>query len=763
MKMIYTYYQRSILLAIFMTSLVFGSNLKTASAQSLDLGMYYGLRYQVHNLPPTLCQPSGTTVNFDQNNFWLAASTTSYSEYADYVNNLNLPLNVGANHIFESRKEYTIAVDIPAVSWIADNHPIMSYIYGVKNGKYKSGFVYRATDAPPGSVRFNLPVEFDEGHEDSYLFFIIREGDTADNLPDIGVSTIIPITVTGPTVGPDVEIPALDTIVDPQIPYLVLHAPPGDGSSSSFVKDKTTCQRIENKIASSQSHAADLAVKIGVAGQVGCFFTTEFEFSVTVSTGLTIQDKSISSDAYETCINVSEGFSTSSLTNTEGGGDIFIGYGSDLMLAAYELVLIDYENCSVYRDSALIYARIPNSDRKFVYTSEGIQTEINNLQDMVEDTLNFDVRARNNFQNQIDVWRQVLEMNLANINNPDNQVLESVSFNNSSTQEHKSSIKVVESNTIEYEYFIESNTGIKSVIEVGGSGVTGGYEFKASRTLGETRNQNTTNAEVVSYTLKDDDPGDFFNVDILQDPMYGTPIFKVQPGTKSSCPYQGGYQRDQPYLTFDDDSQNLTLSDIPNGTAGTFVLNICNNSTDARTYYLKGNPATNLSGAEIEGLGNNLFSNNDLGVEFWMIPPESCIEDAVISIKQTNPDILDYENIELYLYSECQPSHLPIASSVFLNAHFDEATPVVDLQDKKGDLRIVPNPSSGIFKVRFDEGVASGQLSLIDMTGRLLHQQIVEAGSELVEVHQSGLSAGVYMLVFESEEHRSVQKLIVER
>jgi hypothetical protein len=133
-------------------------------------------------------------------------------------------------------------------------------------------------------------------------------------------------------------------IVD--IPYLVLHAPPGDGSSSSFVKDNTTCQKIENKIADATSNVVDLAVKIGIAGKAGLFVTTSFEFSVTFNAGLKIQDKSISAEAYETWISVSEGFSTSALTNTEGGGDIFIGYGSDLEELNYENIeLFLYSAC----------------------------------------------------------------------------------------------------------------------------------------------------------------------------------------------------------------------------------------------------------------------------------------------------------------------------------------------------------------------------------------------------------------------------------
>jgi hypothetical protein len=46
-----------------------------------------------------------------------------------------------------------------------------------------------------------------------------------------------------------------------------------------------------------------------------------------------------------------------------------------------------------------------------------------------------------------------------------------------------------------------------------------------------------SNSQTVGYTLADDDVKDVFTLDVLQDRVYGTPVFKTISGN-SSCPYE---------------------------------------------------------------------------------------------------------------------------------------------------------------------------------------------------------------------------------
>ena len=67
-------------------------------------------------------------------------------------------------------------------------------------------------------------------------------------------------------------------------------------------------------------------------------------------------------------------------------------------------------------DKALVYAPVPGSDRKFVYTESAIHSQIATLNLLAGDTLQNE-RVRNQSQNQIDVWEQVLALTEANKRN----------------------------------------------------------------------------------------------------------------------------------------------------------------------------------------------------------------------------------------------------------------------------------------------------------------------------------------------------------
>ncbi|MCB0655763.1 MAG: T9SS type A sorting domain-containing protein [Saprospiraceae bacterium] len=605
-------------------------------------------------------------------------------------------------------------------------------------------------------------VKFTKGTKDGYIAIPYVEVNVIDNNNAYLVFTtlVIPVVVEGPT-HPEIAVPLIDTVADPQLPYLVLHAPPGTESSSEFAKSKTTCREIQTSYAQDMTHAANLAVKIGVAGEVGLFVTTKFEFSVTFNAGVEAGELAIQTTNNQTCLSVDEGFMTSSLLNSEGGGDVFIGYGRDLGLGLYELMTIDPATCEAGIDTGLAYIPV-GVPKEFVYTTATIQNEIVKLQAQVADSLQNDPEVTFNAKNQLNVWKQVLAMNLANINNPNNEVIGNFSISPGVTKSSQSSITVAQSNSINYEHFVKANVGVQAVLEVAGSGVSGGYQYSVSQRYGQTMNQSESASQLIKYTLRDNDPGDVFKGDIVRDPMFGTPIFHLNEGTRSSCPYQGGYQRDQPKLIFSNESDTLTISNAPAGTKQTFQIKVCNDSDEPRTYYLKGNSATNLSGAIIEGFGNKLFNTNDDGVDFYLIPAKSCLDDATLSITQANTEVYDYNNIEMYLYSLCQPANAPIASSIYLNVHYVPTTGVKDLAAEGVSLKVVPNPNPGHFYIELEGFHDIGQLSISDLSGRTVYQREVERGDQRLELQHQQFYPGLYLVTLKNERGQVTKKLVIE-
>lgn len=544
------------------------------------------------------------------------------------------------------------------------------------------------------------------------------------------------------------EVPIMGTTTVPQIPFMILHAPPGDGSTSKFLAGKTVCRSYEDSYVEDASNNVNASVKLGVKGSFGIIVQVDYEAYIQFNTSGTVGAMQMKTTSDETCITVNSEFATTELAGANGSGDVFIGYGRDLYYGVYKYVAVG--NCAPTVDSGLVFTPVPNSERTFVYTKEAIETEIGNLTAIMNDTSNM-TRLRNEAQNQIDVWNQVLQLNDVNKNNPNNELMEQFNFSGGTTQTHSKSITTTQISTITAEQYFDVSAGIEGLVEVGGSGFSGGYEYTTSKRFGNTQTTSTQLSTLIEYTLTDDDSGDLFKVDVVRDPMYGTPVFRMGPGARSSCPYQGGYQRDQPNLKHENQSSNLTILGAPVNGAATFKLDLCNDSDEPRTYNLVLNALSNLNGAIVRAVGVPL-NGNDLGQAF-LIPANSCLEDLVITVSMDNPNSpLAYPNLEIMLYAPCESG---ISSSVFTSVYFGNALGMDDL-NQVTDLQVYPNPASGTLTAAFSlTEAAEVETGLYDLAGRLVvHGQggYMAPGTQQVPFDVQALPAGLYLLRIRTPE-----------
>lgn len=612
-------------------------------------------------------------------------------------------------------------------------------------------------------AQYRMVLNFPNGTTSGSLVIPLEEYDNFTGTPVITKQTvIIPFIVEGVVKTVNNEVPILGDMVSPSIPFLILHDPPGDGSSSEFQEMKTTCRSFSDSYTVDEANNVHAAVKLGVAGSIGFVATIDFEFSVEFSGGLTVGTTQTGDEGSETCITTTEGFSTSDLPGAEDGQDVFIGYGMTLYYGKYQNVEYDRTNCTVGVFERLIYAP-KGVPRKFIYTKDAILTEIANLQLTKDDTTK-NTRQRNEADNQIDVWNQVLQLNDENINNLSNDTLASVSFSALANSFHESSISIVDTKTITTEQYIDGTAGLELVLSIGGSGVSGGYEYSTSKRYGKTTSTSQDSSKVLRYTLADDDSGDIFYTTIVRDPMFGTPIFRRDGATASSCPFEGGYQRDQPLLKHSDISgSTIILEGNPVGTSATFKTDICNNSNEPRTYNLKLNAQSNLNGAVITVIGVPL-NGNDLGQEFT-VPANSCLEDVVVNVAMLNGQSpLSYPKLELFLYSPCDPE---ITSSIFASVYFGDATSGLhDPWDGITDLQVFPNPAKETANVSFHLlEPTTMHIGLYDMTGRLLtasREEQLSNGDHQKEINVAGISPGLYVIKMQCAEGIISKTLVVE-
>ncbi len=555
------------------------------------------------------------------------------------------------------------------------------------------------------------------------------------------------------------QVKALGYTTEPMVPYLVLHDPPGDGSTSSFGATKTICRDFENSYTVDQSTDVHAAVKIGVAGSIGFIATVDYEFSVEFSGGATNGELIVKTSANSNCISTTEGFETSALDPVgEGGSDVFIGFGYDLDYGKYQVIEFDHDSCKMDKLEKMIYSlRGSGQDafRRFVLTEGGIQKNITDLAQTV--VTSSDERTRANAQYQINAWERVLAANESVIANASVKIGDQLLIDGGGQSSNWSEeITVSQTNTLQTEHYLVGTAGMETVLEIGGSGGSFGFNYTNEKRYGASVTDSESDAKVVSYNLSDGDSDDIFYVDVFRDDRYGTPLFRLTNGTNTSCPYEGGYQKDQPLLKLDGQSGDHILMENVPGEIATILLDMCNLSNVSRTY-LVALGGQNPGGATVR-LGGNTISANPYPIT---VGPNTCAEDYVLTV-QRNPGINAYPNLQIDMYPECDGN---ISSSITASVYFGIVSAVLE-QSPVSLLSVFPNPTSGELIADFTmEESADVRFELYDMVGNrsvLASEENFAAGPNRKEMNVAQLPSGIYQLAIKTNKSVISRKVIVQ-
>lgn len=571
------------------------------------------------------------------------------------------------------------------------------------------------------------------------------------------INIMLPFVVEGIV---DQAVDSLGLVTEPQIPYMVLHDPPGDGSFTALDQAKTICRSLETSFANDESNNTNASLKLGYAGSVGVIVVVDIEVYVEFTGSLNIGDFKLQSKSNEACLTLGKAFSTAADNGFKDGGDLFVGYGYDVAYGVFRQIVIDDDSCKVQIEKNLVYRPIktPESIREFALDESGILSEIERLQKDVDNT-SLPIKTRADAQNQIKVWNQVLELNEKNKNTASVSLDPNISFSGGTGGFTRTkTLEVSETNTISVEHYIGATAGLQGVVNIGGSGFSAGYEYATEKRFGKTTSQTNATANALAYTFADANGGDKFNVDVFRDPMFGTPVFKLKEGTISSCPYEGGYQRDQPKLKHNDTNQDYIVSQgNPVGSSATFKIDLCNESNESRTYNLALNAASNLNGAVISASGVPL-NGNDAG-QVYTVPANNCLQDLIVEVKQLSANSpLSYPNLELYLYSPCDDN---ISSSVFASVYFGTATSVNDVSDNQS-LKVYPNPVSGVLNIQLDDDIEINSIQLTDAMGRLVDKVNSHQTTSHWQMDVNHLVPGMYTLQVQTANKILVKKVMIQ-
>ncbi len=257
----------------------------------------------------------------------------------------------------------------------------------------------------------------------------------------------------------------------------------------------------------------------------------------------------------------------------------------------------------------------------------------------------------------------------------------------------------------EYEVYIDWDLTATGGIQVGENDLTRN-EVGASATVhtivdGTILSREGEINNEIEIFLSDDDIGDSFSLNTYVDPTYKTPIFGVYGGA-SSCPYEiGTLQRDLPVIAV---SGNSKLVNVPADEPATFTVSIGNESVteEAREYIVFVNPRSNPNGARVY-LGGTVINNTP--ASFFVQPQDS----ARITLEvYRGPIAYQYNNLELVIAPACSDIETRNVddslskASVYISAHFTPSCGTVDLF-KPGHNWLVSSLNHNRLQVTFNE------------------------------------------------------------
>ena len=485
----------------------------------------------------------------------------------------------------------------------------------------------------------------------------------------------------------------------PALPLFILRDPPGDGSFSSLSSGSNTCFGQSHSVSTSQEEGLWAKAKIGVAGEAGLFVTTEFELFFEGGVSLTASRSETSEYEYSTCLQTTSSFTTA---NSGTPDDVFIG--SAIRYAYGMRTIIERPTCGTMTKSA-DFASSPVQRLSSYNWGESyiIGMVIPQVQQQIA-SLAPGSPAHKKAVEQLAVWQQAIALNATiKANAP---LVETRSFNGGDLSFQYSQTQTTsESRAIQYNAILEQGLSAEFGVGVGGSGVSGGGSIKMKNEYGNGETDSNESTNTMAYTLVDSDVFDNFVVEVRKDAVFGSNVFVLDSvNSRTSCRYEGGFQLDQPSLSVSSPGNTtMTVTQAPIGSAVNFPLIVCNNSDITRTYHLRFSAATNAQGAILQAFGNTLNSN-DNGVMLELTAGQ-CLN-STLSLTQPNVGVVDFSNINLYLYALCEEEYAPYTRSFITISAFYGA----------GNIGTICEPSSGLGTIAGDfvDGV---QLGSINNTG----------------------------------------------
>ena len=484
------------------------------------------------------------------------------------------------------------------------------------------------------------------------------------------------------------------TTAMPETPTLILRDPPGDGSYSYLEEGEKVCHNVTMSLDYEVGGNAGLQLLFGPEASliatvfgVGISIPEKTENSITAEAQVTYQK--VTNESFETCWTYNERISTDDEELIVGGGqggDVFVGTGVNIKFGLADVVKFNTAACEPVVETA-VNVEPGGFHTNFIYSEHYVREYLMRyLDSLAENSPIPDSVAYYKASKQR--WVDILKYN--DELKAKATFVENRSFDAGTEYEYtyiKETTHAVDTLTaLNSEGKLEGEVGFA----IGGIGIKAKLGFLYSTSKGETSEYSSESSITTGYVLKDNDPGDAFTVDIADDPVYNTPVFRTKTG-QSSCPWEAGTAHREGCLMSMRDGSGPDAYDVPANEAAVYKFTLGNTSStnEMRTYAFTAGPESNPHGAVIK-LNGAVLDHPVL----YAIPVGEGIP-VTLTIER-GPEEYDYDSLEVVLYSECEDTragiigHVPdtavtLYSAIYLSAHFIKPCSEVEVSKPEQD------------------------------------------------------------------------------
>ena len=525
---------------------------------------------------------------------------------------------------------------------------------------------------------------------------------------------------------------------------MVLRDPPGSLSSSYISKGTSTSHTRSTSVAGSTDTnvltSLYFGTKLAQGGGIGVIMLTELEGKRTTTLGIDYFYKRNDANTFTSTMSFTEDISTKDTPDFVGAcGDVFVGTSNNLIIGGCHDVHIkkigtdsyclsdkdavtvseSFKTNFVYSQNKIENVDIPNWEslrnelietHPNVESVEGYAKISRYVTELTANDENFGAPGTyrwirptdmsmtaidevSYYNSQIARWKKVLADNekakLTAKENRDKYLIKNYSFDAGTSISNTTESTTTTTTTTEFEHELHLSLGFETGFNVGGVGLgviateTGSYYNYHS--YDDEEETNTS----IGYTLMEDGDDDYLSVDVFNAPDGFGPIFVTRAGA-TCAPYEDEVtteyynpgtvisnktlQIEKPEIEI----TNPIISGVPGGEKAKINVKLHNLSETQEDCYfgLRVEPKSNPDGAIIK------YEDQSLAVWPQLIVPFGTT-DVVLTLEQTKLDVLDYEGIEITMFSPSQPDNTGtfdgILSTAKVDVHFQPACSKVSL------------------------------------------------------------------------------------